>query len=142
MSFLLNPHIALALTVTLNGRTITHTATTPDNATAAIQLRSDGVLLITDATGTLTVVAGLEWLDPEGAANAANFEAMAEMTSGTLSSGTENTWEDLSTTRTYQKIRTNNAEGVETCEFNLKIRHKFTLAVVSAPIVLEAEVTL
>lgn len=145
MSYILTPHWATAsgFVVTLTTpRTVTHTTVSPANAVAALQLKSDGKILIANTDAGLIEEVGVEWLDPEDATEASNYEAMAEMTAGTLSSGTENAYEVLSTSRTYQKIRTSNTPGTDTCSFNLKIRHKTTLAVhATAAVTLNAVVT-
>lgn len=141
MSLILTPHAVRNFAVTLGSRTITHSTLTPTNAVAAIQLRSDGAILIADTDAGLLVVAGVEWLDPESTPEAANYESLWDSSVGSLSSGSEDTWESLATSRTYQKIRTDNGAGTDTVTGTLKIRHAVTLAEVSATITLNATVT-
>jgi hypothetical protein len=78
---------------------------------------------------------GLTWM---GAGTASNFQVRATIVSGSVSSGTIGTWENLGTTRTWTRQRI--AVGVVVCTLTIEIRDVATATVRdTAQIVLIAE---
>ncbi len=103
------------------------------SATATYRLESDGDIGATEANNTVNDVG--DWITPQ--TNMANYECRADVTSGTLSSGTTGAWQSLSTTRTWTRI--NSGSGTIDAVFTLQIRRASDAVVVdTASITLRA----
>ena len=113
-----------------------HTVTssnTGGNATSTFTLSSDGIARKTTVPGATVTFPG-EWL-LEGTAS--QYQARATLVSGTLTSGTLNTWQALSTSRSWSKSTT--AVGTVNTVINVQIRSIATNVVLdSADITLTA----
>ncbi len=94
-------------------------------ATATYRLESDGDIGATEANNTVNDVG--DWIAPK--TNMANYECRADVTSGTLSSGTTGAWQSLSTTRTWTRI--NAGTGTIDAVFTLQIRRASDAVVVA-----------
>lgn len=105
-------------------------------ASAGYQLASTGIVnSITNAGGTVKLG---NWVVPNS--SAAKYESFAALNSGTLSSGTTGTWQALSLSRTWTRIRTAGV-GVTSANITVTIRNAATgTNLTSAIIVLNAEI--
>jgi predicted dehydrogenase len=104
------PNVTLASTFTANSDT-----TSPVNATAQYQLENDGDINATGGTNTVTDRG--DWLAPKQ--NMSQFECRFHVTSGSLTSGTVDTWLNLGTTRTWTVTRS--TDGTSTVVGTLEI---------------------
>ena len=89
-------------TIIVPTRTIT-TQFVSGSATAGVQFQSDGDIIATSGTPSASLG---DWIDPKGSAPGL-YEIRATVTSGTLSSGTANTWQALTSSRTWSITSTN-----------------------------------
>lgn len=106
------------------------------DTTAHYELQSDGDVERSGATHGSTTDAG-DWVSPKTAAGA-NYECRVTVNSGTLTSGTEDTWLALSSTRTWSV--TTSGAGTNNVNMTVEIRHAGTTAVLdSATIDMTAE---
>ena len=83
-------------TIIVPTRTITTQFVSGTN-TASVQFQSDGDIVA--PSGTPSASLG-DWVDPKSSAPG-DYEIQATVTSGTLSSGTTNTWQALTSSRTW-----------------------------------------
>ena len=83
-------------TIIVPTRTITTQFVSGTN-TASVQFQSDGDIVA--PSGTPSASLG-DWVDPKSSAPG-DYEIRATVTSGTLSSGTTNTWQALTSSRTW-----------------------------------------
>lgn len=100
-------------------------------ATASYSLQSDGRIVFTNQFDEQF------WITPQSGMS--DYEVLATLTSGTLTSGTTSVWLGLGTTRTWS-ITT--PSGLRTTQFILQLREVGgTEVLASATINLEAEAT-
>lgn len=106
----------IALSASLTGTTVTHTAISPANATAGLKVDNDGyVYRLNGSTYTQLgqwLLAGLN----------SEFECRWTNTSGTLSSGTAGAWANCSTDQGWNVAYNTNAVGNKICAGLLEIR--------------------
>lgn len=136
--------ILRAFVVTLSGRTITASTTSPADCTSGFRLGTDGKIYRTDTggSGTFQEIAGLEWLDPKDALEADRFECFATVTAGALTSGVTGSWLALSSDREWTVTRTNDTTGTDTATITLSIRRiGMSTNLASASITINATVT-
>ena len=88
--------------ITVPTRTITEQFVS-GSATAGVQFQSDGDIIATSGTPSGSLG---DWIDPKDSAPGA-YEIRATVTSGTLTSGTANTWQALTSSRTWSITGTN-----------------------------------
>ena len=88
--------------ITVPTRTITTQFVSGTN-TASVQFQSDGDIVA--PSGTPSASLG-DWVDPKSSAPG-DYEIRATVTSGTLSSGTTNTWQALTSSRTWSITSSN-----------------------------------
>lgn len=99
------------------------TTTDPQLPNVVLRFRNDRtVTLTTNFGGTTTLY---DWLRLPGAVG--NYDIRFTPTSGNLSAGSENVWENLGTTRLYQVFM--EAVGTKTCTGLIEIRLTATGAV-------------
>ena len=96
--------------VTLNDAAYSHYAIDPSNASVGVTFSSSGTVI---ATGS----AGYTWLN---SGTNSDYEIMADNLVGTFSSGTNNTWLPLSTSRTWTRTRTVPGESEVTARFRIR----------------------
>lgn len=89
-------------TIIVPTRTITTQFVSGTN-TASVQFQSDGDIVA--PSGTPSASLG-DWVDPKSSAPG-DYEIRATVTSGTLSSGTTNTWQALTSSRTWSITSSN-----------------------------------
>jgi hypothetical protein len=124
-----NYEFTVPVTIQLSDRTIRDTAI--GTAVAVYRVQSDG--RISDGTSTLE-----SWL--VGAGTNSDYEVMATVTSGTLSSGTTGSWLNCGTTQTWSKINNDSNNSVQTAVIGVSIRRASDSTVMdSATITLSAE---
>lgn len=112
-------------------------AVNPSSATATFRLNSSGVAQAITSGNTSSPPAGTtnysdEWLR---FGSASDYEARATLQSGTLSSGTVGTYENLGTTRSYTVTCSVGGGGgavSKDCSFLIEIRDTSTLVVLAA----------
>ncbi len=97
------------------------------NQTATYTLEADGDI-ITATTGGGSVDAG-DWIAPKGAAGG-NYEVMATVVSGSVSSGTTGSWLALSSDRTWTRSRA--TSGSDTVVLTIEIRRTGTTTVLAS----------
>ena len=108
-------------TVTLSGRSVTPTATDPADSEAGFRLGTDGkIYRRLTFGGAYNEIVSAEWLDPKDAALADQYEALATVTAGTLTTGTSGSWIALTSDRDWTKTQT--SVGTSTVTFTLDIR--------------------
>lgn len=113
------------------------TGTDPGSASATYSLQNDGDIETTNNLGTTDQG---DWIaNPK--ANFSGYEVRATETSGTVSTGTVDSWLGLGTTRTWTADQS--GLGEKTCAILIEIRGATSLATLaSASIVLTATVSL
>jgi hypothetical protein len=127
-----NKQVFSAETVFLSNLSIF--ATGGGSQTATYRLESDGdVISITTDFGS---VDRGDWITPKSAAPS-DYQVLATVTSGSLSSGTAGTWLALSTTRSW--TRTQEFTGSSDCTLTIQIRKGTGSVLTSATITLSAE---
>ena len=89
-------------TIIVPTRTIT-TSFVSGSATAGVQFQSDGDIVATSGTPSASLG---DWIDPKDSAPGL-YEIRATVTSGTLSSGVANSWQALTSSRTWSITSTN-----------------------------------
>lgn len=105
-------------------------------ATAAYRLGSDGIVYGGENGGYYFIE---NWITPQS--GMADYEALATVTSGTLSSGTAGTWLNLGTTQTWTRTKGGASSGTSTVTFTVQIRKVGTTTVLdTATITLGATV--
>ena len=115
------------VSITLFSETVNELGAAP--ATASYSLQSTGDIVFTNQFDEQF------WITPQS--DMSDYEVLATLTSGTLTSGTTGVWLGLGTTRTWS-ITT--ASGLRTTQFILQLRLVGdTTVLVSATINLEAE---
>ncbi len=114
--------------IALTNRTVTDTETSPANALAGFRLGTDGKIYQAAQTGNSNYaeIAGVEWMDPENATEADNYECFATLDSGTLSAGTTGSWLDLAADQTWERSRTVDVAGTTSGVITIQIRLKGT----------------
>ncbi len=124
--------------VSIDDVTTTNTRVDPADALAFYELESGGDVNTSTATTGGTTDVG-DWITPKAAAGDA-YEARVTVNSGSLTSGTEDTWLALGTTRRWERSRT--TIGSDNVNFTVEIRRASTGQVLdSATIDLTATVT-
>ena len=108
--------LSSGLGATLVGGTYDDLRIYPDNSTAGIKVDADGRVYQING---VTYTSRYTWLTGDGAAS--DYEVRWTSTSGTLSSGTEATWQGCGTDRVYY-VRCTGAWSSETCTGTLEIR--------------------
>lgn len=107
-------------------------------ASSSYTLSSTGDITYTisgDTNGTFDIG---DWISPK--TNMSNYECLATVTSGTLSSGTAGSWLNLGTPRSWSRNRAGGSTGQTSCTFTLSIRQVGTTTVLaSATITLLAQ---
>lgn len=117
-----------------SNQNVTAGAISPNDATALYEINSDGKVYKAINDGFPNIVE--TWLT---SGLASDFQVLATITSGTLTTGVSGVWTSPSTA--WTKKRTLNTEGVDTCVFTLSIRRVSDLVVVdTSTITLTAEV--
>lgn len=126
-----------AFSVNITDCTVTHAVTSP-SAKAGIKLATDGGLYA--VSGVMEYLIPDQWLDPNDATEADNYEAIVVPVSGSLSAGTINAYVPLSSDWEWSLSRA--SFGFSYCTINVKINRIGNRALVlgNATIVLEAEV--
>lgn len=112
-----------------NGQAVDRTglATSPANATASFRMNSSGVAESAPTSGTFSTE--FTWKAPW--ATAGDYEVKMDPTSGSFTSGTTGTYQALSSSRTWTKTRTNDADGTDTVVATCTIRHAASQLVVA-----------
>lgn len=106
----------------------------PVGAGVTFRLTSTGLIQTLNSGGTLTLGS---WIDD--VSQAGNYEVLATLISGTLTSGTIGTYQSLSTNRTW--VVSKSGAGSKTCTFSIQIRKTGTGTVLdSSNITLTASV--
>lgn len=125
-------------TAATSDRIVTGATISPADATALYEINTDGKIYEAANNAPKTFVE--TWLV---SGVSADFEVQAVVTSGTLTSGTANTWISLgSGAMGWTKTRTANTDGTDACIFTLNIRRVSDLVVVdTSTITLNATVT-
>lgn len=104
------PNVTIPTTFLASAETIN-----PSNPTAQFQLENDGDINATNTTNS--VVDRGDWISPKQ--QMSQFECRFHVTSGSLGSGTVDTWLNLGTTRTWTVGRT--SDGTTTVVGTLEI---------------------
>lgn len=129
------------LIVTISNQTVGPAFSTSASS-VGIRLTRGGQYHVGDSSSSLTPtysdIGGNEWVNQESATVGDAFEAMLETSSGTLSSGTADSWLALSSTRSWEVSQ--NGVGTKTFTGTLKIRRGSTV-MDTAAISLTATVT-
>lgn len=122
-----------------SNQTIVGGTVSPNDASALYEINTDGkvyqsVNAVPPSVVETWLLSGLS----------SDFEAMATVTSGTLTSGSNGVWTSLgSGALAWTKVRTLNTEGSDTCVFTLSIRRVSDSVVVdTSTITLTAEVAI
>jgi hypothetical protein len=111
-----------AFAVDLQGLDPTHSVLTPANASATYTLTNTGA---EQATG----VASGTWLVT---GTVADYEVRATLNSGALTSGTVGSWLSLSTSRSWNVTRTDDAAGTTSASMLVEIRVAATTTVIDS----------
>lgn len=91
---------------------------TPTDASIGFRLNSDGNIETQTGTGAAWVSVGT-WKAAGDVA--ANYESLATLNSGSVSSGTTGSRQAQDTTRTWTRVRTNNADGSDVADLTIAI---------------------
>jgi hypothetical protein len=112
---------------------------TGTTSTAQLQFASSGD--INGTNGSNAVTDRGDWVVPK--LNMGDYDIRVILTSGTFTSGTNNTWENLGTSRTWTKAGSIGG-GLVSCAFTVEIRHSASGTVLVGPTAggLTAEATL
>lgn len=111
----------LAGAVTLSGEAIDDIVSDPSDANAAVIVDADGnVYSLTGTAGTVQIDTTTDWVRPTTAVSAL-FEIRATLDSGSLSSGTVDTWLTLDNDRTWAVAA--DAPGSQSASLTLEIRY-------------------
>jgi hypothetical protein len=115
-------------TINISNATILHLAHTPANASAAYRLDNAGnIIRFNGATPTDMG----DWITPQ--VNMANYESRATLNSGTTPSGTLNTWQALTSNRTWTLSRS--TVGTSSCSITVEIRRAVDGVVMDSAII-------
>lgn len=112
---------------------------TISTVTAVYSLRSTGDIYY-NQSGTNTVIDQGDWITPKS--NMAAYECRADITGGTLTTGTTGAWQSLASDRSWTVSRPQIAgTGQNSCTFTLQIRRASDATVLdSASIFIEAAI--
>lgn len=117
------------------GGTISDFAFTPDTATASLTINSDGTITSSGSVSSVSTV----WVSPAPTGIGSQFEVRATETSGSLTSGTTDTWLALTSNRVFSLTQA--SAGFSICDLLIEIRRVSNLETVgSATFNLEASV--
>jgi len=136
------PVIASVVKLTSTNKVVQSTVVAPQTASATFRLAGAGKIRFQTAVGGAYVeqAPSDEWLEPENGLEAAKYEAMAQMVSGTLSTGTAGQWQPMNAPRDWTLTRA--MVGSSQTVINVRIRRIGTTTVLaSTDVTLNATVT-
>lgn len=95
-------------------------------ATAQFQLTNAGDIQATQTNNSVVDIG--DWVSPKF--NMGNYECRLTLTSGVFSTGTNNTWQNLGTTRIWTLSQT--GSGSSSCTYTAEIRDAASLIVLAS----------
>lgn len=125
-------------TVNITGRAIASGTLAPADSSAQYLLRSDGTSAeVTTLGGTINI--NNQWGRPDEAGVGADYEVRATLQSGSLTSGTTGSWQNLGSNRSWTVQRAGSSVGTSSAQILVEIRRAGTTDVIdSATITLTA----